>query len=101
MLKHLRARWPEIDVPRNEPTWLLYELDEQADVVVRSAYVFADGSVARNSIEIEERDGKPCPSLIDCSLNEGFDGADAERITQEEFDAVWASGVDKPFWNVR
>jgi hypothetical protein len=100
MLKHLRARWPEIDVPPDEPTWLLYELDEQLDAVVRSADVFADGSVARNSIEIEERGGKPCPSLIDCSLAEGFAGVDAEQITPEEFEAVWARGFDKPFWNV-
>ncbi|MBO9706651.1 MAG: hypothetical protein J7521_00430 [Caulobacter sp.] len=101
MLKHIRARWPEIDVPPGEPTWLLYELDEQADAVVRSAGVFADGSVARNSIEIEERDGKPCPSLIDCSLAEGFGSVDAEEITLGEFDAVWIKGVDKPFWNIR
>lgn len=56
--------------------------------VVRSAEVFADGSVARNSIEIEESDGKLCPSLIDCSLAEGVDGVDAEQITPEEFEAV-------------
>lgn len=101
MLKHLRARWPEIDVRPGEPMWLLYELDEQVDAVVRSADVFADGSVTRNSIEIEEREGKPCPSLIDCSLAEGFDGVDAKQITLEEFETVWARGVDKPFWNVR
>jgi|GEM_PF-2378006 len=100
MLKHLRARWPDRDVPTGEPTWLLYELDEQADAVVRSADVFADGSVTRNSIEIEERGGKACPSLIDCSLAAGFDGVDAEEITREDFEAVWARGADKPFWNV-
>jgi hypothetical protein len=90
-----------MDVPAGEPTWLLYELDEEADTVVRSANVFADGRVARNSIEIEERDGRPCPSRIDCSLAQGFDGVDAEQITPEEFETVWAKGVDKPFWNVR
>jgi hypothetical protein len=100
MLKHLRARWPETEVPPGAPTWLLYELDEEADAVVRSADVFADGSVTRNSIEIEERSGTSCPSLIDCSLAAGFDGLEVEHITGEEFEAVWSTGTDKPFWNV-
>jgi len=99
MLRHIRAHWPEANVPQGEPTWLLYELDEQADAVVRSAHVYADGSVTRNSIEIEERGGSACPSLIDCSLAVGFGGVDAEEITPEEFEATWASGEDKPFWN--
>lgn len=100
-LKHLRTRWPDAEIPEGEPTWLLYELDEQADAVVRSVELFADGHATRNSIEIEGRSGKACPSLIDCSLAEGFDGVDAEQITAGEFDAAWARGVDKPFWNVR
>lgn len=100
MLKHVRARWPDPVVPPGEPYWLLYEIDEQADAVVRTIDVFADRTVTRNSIEIEERRGKACPSLIDCSLAEGFNGVDAEEITREEFEEVWAKGVDELFWNV-
>ncbi|MBG7616110.1 hypothetical protein IWC96_12600 [Brevundimonas sp. BAL450] len=100
MLKHLRARWPDLHVPPGEPIWLLYELDEEADAVLRSAEVFPDGSVTRNSIEIEERGGKPCPSLIEGSLPTIFQGVTAEEITSHEFDATWARGVDTPFWNV-
>jgi hypothetical protein len=97
----VRARWPEPEVRPDEPLLLFYELDEQADAVVRSAEVFADGRVTRNSIEIEERSGEPCPSLIDCSLARGFDGVDLDEISGEEFEAVWAKGVDEPFWNGR
>jgi hypothetical protein len=92
--------WPESEVQPGEPGWLFYELDEESDVVVRSANVFADGAVARNSIEIEERSGKPCPSLIDCSLAEGFAGVALEPISREEFEQIWAKGIDTPFWTV-
>ncbi|WP_305759531.1 hypothetical protein [Brevundimonas sp.] len=101
MLKHLRARWPDPTIPAGEPTLLLYEIDEDADAVVRTVDIFADGSITRNSIEIEERSGQACPSLIDCSLADGFTGVDSEAITHEDFDAAWLKGIDKPFWNVR
>lgn len=99
-LRHVRARWPEPEVPPGEPLWLHYELDVQADAVVRSVDLFSDGTITRNSIAIEERGGKPCPSLIDCPLAEGFAGVDLEEITREEFEQVWLKGRDKPFWNV-
>lgn len=97
--RYVRGRWPDPDVPDGEPTWLLYEIDDEADAVTRSAEIFDDGRVLRNSIEIEERDGRSCPSLIDVSLSEGFGGADLEEISDREFEALWAKGVDTPFWN--
>jgi len=100
-LRHVRAHWPEPKVPPGEPHSLFYELDERADAVIRSVDLFADGSVTRNSIVIEERAGGACPSLIDCSLAEGFDGVDLVDISGEEFESIWTKGVDKPFWNVR
>ncbi|TAL28776.1 MAG: hypothetical protein EPN98_22040 [Phenylobacterium sp.] len=99
-LRHVRARWPEPEVPPGEPLWLHYELDESADVVVRSVDLFPNGAVNRNSIEVEERGGKPCPSLIDCSIAEGFAGVELEEITRDEFEEIWARGKDTPFWNV-
>ena len=99
--RHVRGRWPDPEIPEGEPQWLLYEIDDQADAVTRSVDVFDDGKVTRNSIEIEERDGRPCPSLIDVSLAEGLGDADLEVISIEEFEAAWAKGVDTPFWNFR
>jgi hypothetical protein len=100
-LKHIRARWPDTEVPPGEPVWFLYELDEQEDAVVRSVELFADGTIARNSIAIEERGGKPCPSLFDCSLAEALEGVEFEEIAIEEFEKFWMQGKDTPFWNVR
>lgn len=96
--RYAKAAWPEGLVPADEPSWLFYEIDENADAVIRDAHVYVDGRVTRNSIEIEERSGNACSSLIDCSLAEGFGSADLEEITAEAFEAVWDSGVDTPFW---
>jgi hypothetical protein len=100
-LRHVRGRWPDPEVPEGEPSWLLYEIDDLADAVTRSVDIFDDGKVLRNSIEIEERNGLSCPSLIDVPLSEGFGDADLEDISADEFEAAWAKGVDTPFWNVR
>lgn len=99
--RHVRARWPDAEVPEGEPEWLLYELDEHADAVIRSVYLFADGAVTRDSIEIEQRHGEPCPSLIDTSLADGFAGVELAELSAEEFEQAWSRGVDQPFWNVR
>lgn len=97
-LKYVRARWPDPEVPDGSPEWLLYERDEQSDAVTRTVEFFPTGSVARNSIQIEERGGKPCPSLVEGSLRDGF-GPSAEQITSEEFERGWAMGTDTAFWN--
>lgn len=99
--RHVRLRWPDEQVPTDAPEWLLYELDEQADSIIRNVELFADGNVTRNSIEIEERNGLPCPSLTDVSLSEAFQGLELENISREEFELAWAKGKDTPFWNVR
>lgn len=101
MLRYVKTPWPEGDAPSGEPSWFLYEIDDTADAVTRSVWIYADGLVTRNSIEIEERSGKGCPSLIDCSVAQGFEGADLQQITPETFGDAWARGVDTPFWNVR
>ena len=98
-LRYVRARWPDPEVPPGEPLWLHYELDDQADAVVRTVDLYPDGAITRNSIEIEERGGTPCPSLIDCSLSDGFAGVELAEIPSEEFEKLWARGLDKPFWN--
>lgn len=99
--RHVRARWPEPQVPEGEPVWLFYEIDDLADAVTRSVDLFADGTTTRNSIEIEKRNGQPCPSLIGTSLADGFRGVDLEEISSEDFAVAWTKGIDTPFWNVR
>lgn len=100
-LKHVRARWPDAVVPDDSPEWLFYELDQRADVVKRMVEVFPDGSATRNSIEIEERIGPQCPSLFDVPLDDAFRGIDLEAITSDDFEQVWATARDTPFWNAR
>ena len=100
LLRYVKAPWLKGDPPPGEPSWFLYEIDDPADVVTRSVCIYADGLVTRNSIEIEERNGKACPSLIDCSVAQGFRDADLQLITPETFGDAWDLGVDTPFWNV-
>jgi hypothetical protein len=99
-LKHVRARWPEPEVPPGEPEWLLYEVDEGADSVLRTVDIFTDGTTLRNSLEIEQRDGRPCSSLMDISSSDRFEGADLEAIEPGAFERAWASGVDTPVLNL-
>ena len=97
-MRHIRARWPDAVVPPGEPEWLLYELDEAADQVTRSVELFPGGRVQRNSIEIEERKGDSCPSLWDVSIIEGLEGLTPTEISASEFEGVWRTGIDAPFW---
>jgi hypothetical protein len=98
--RYVRAPWPDAVAPPGAPVWLFYELDEKADIVRRTIELFADGSATRNSIEIEERNGEPCPSLVDCSLKEAFGDAPITQISSDEFEQVWARATDEPYWNV-
>jgi hypothetical protein len=100
-LEYLRMRWPDPIVPEGEPEWLLYEISRGQDAVLRSVDLYADGRITRNSIEIEQRHGDHCPSLIDQSLDEGFGGVDLIPIERAEFEKLWALGIDKPFWFTR
>lgn len=93
--------WPEPGLPAGAPEWIFYEVDKTRDAVRRSIEVFADGRIARNSIEIEERGGGDCPSLIDVSLDQGFEGTRPREMSQDDFEKLWLKGVDTPFWNVR
>ncbi|MBB4100464.1 DUF6881 domain-containing protein [Sphingomonas kyeonggiensis] len=92
--------WPEPDLPPGEPEWMYYEIDVSRDAVCRSIEVFPDGRIERNSIEIEERGGRDCPSLIDVALKDGFEGTEPREMSRADFEKLWLNGVDTPFWNV-
>ncbi|WP_439539898.1 DUF6881 domain-containing protein [Sphingomonas sp.] len=97
---YFRLPWPETDLPAGEPEWIYYEIDQSRDAVCRSIEVFPDGRIERNSIEIEQRGGRDCPSLIDLPLHEGFDGTEPIEISRAAFEDLWRQGLDVPFWNV-
>lgn len=99
-LTYYRGRWPHEIVPKGSPLWLLYEVDEAADDVLRSVEVFPDGRITRNSIELEQRNGDHCPSLIDVGWHEGVAEAKLEKISAETFEELYRRGADTPFWFV-
>jgi hypothetical protein len=43
------GRWPDPDVPPDDPTWMYFEVDTVADVVLRTVNVFADGRIERRA----------------------------------------------------
>ncbi|WP_447760225.1 hypothetical protein [Sphingopyxis panaciterrae] len=100
-LAYFRGRWPEEEIPDGEPEWVRYETSYEQDAVLRAVNIYRDGRITRNSIEIEERNGDRCPSLIDCSLTEGFADAPLKEIDRDEFEEHWERGTDEPFWFVR
>ena len=100
-LTYCRDRWPDDPIPHGEWEWCLYEISYDRDAVLRTVEIYPDGRITRNSIEIEQRNGDDCPSLIDCSLEEGFAGASPQEIDASEFEENWKLGTDQPLWFVR
>ena len=98
--EYFRGKWPEEKVPGGEPLWLMYEIDRVADNVLRTVEIFPDGSIARNSIVLEERNGDSCASLIDGSLETLLSHAMLEEITSEQFEDLWTRGENSPHWFV-
>ena len=92
------GRWSDPDVSPDEPTWIYYEVDTVADVVLRTVDVFADGRIERNSIALEERKGDRCPSLVEGPFIETVRSIPLDLITAIEFEELWQRGTDTPFW---
>lgn len=97
-MNYYSTRWPEDVVPAGEPQWLYYEVDLFLDAVLRTVEVFPDGSVARNSVDLEQLHGDHCPSLIDCSWREAAQGAALCETSRDLFEELWLKGADKPIW---
>ena len=95
MLNYFRGRWPEDEVPAGEPLWSHYEVDPTLDVVLRSVEVFEDGHLERNSIELEERCGRPCVSIAHGPFMFVAAQAQLESIVAGDFEKLWERGVDK------
>lgn len=98
MIKYYRGRWPDEEVPPDEPTWMLHEVDMDKDNVLRQVEMFDNGAITRNSVEIEARHGPRFESLLGCSFLEVVDEAPLTEITQDEFESHWIQGQDTPFW---
>jgi len=96
MLNYFRGRWPDDEVPAGEPLWSHYEVDPTLDVVLRSVEVFVDGHLERNSIELEERCGRPCVSIVHGPFMSVAAQAQLESIGAGDFEKLWERGVDKP-----
>ena len=96
MLNYFRGRWPGDEVPTGEPLWLYYEVDPTRDAVLRSVEMFEDGRLGRNSLELEERDGHPCISIVHGPFMRVVAEAQLESIGAQEFEKLWERGVDKP-----
>jgi len=96
MLNYFRGRWPDDKVPAGDPLWLHYEVDPTRDAVLRSVAIFEDGHLERNSIELEERDGFPCISIVHGPFMSVAAKAQLEPIRAPEFEKLWKRGEDKP-----
>ncbi|WP_145749190.1 hypothetical protein [Nitrospirillum amazonense] len=99
-LSYYRGRWPEEVIPKGCPEWLYYEVDRQADIVLRYVEVFPGGSSKRNSIALEEQWGAPCFSLVGDSFVQTIEQGVLQLISQDTFEALWEQGVNTPFWEV-
>lgn len=100
-LKYFRLRWPDELVPPGEPLWLLYEVDEATDWVLRTVFAFPDGSITRNSIELELLYGGHCVSLVHGTWKELSNDLLLLETSPDEFEKLWSEGVDESLWFVR
>jgi hypothetical protein len=98
MIVYFRGRWPDSKVPDGGPLWLYYEVDDEADIVLRTVDVFQDGRIERNSIELEQRNGDICTSLVDGPFIETVQQAGLQPTTHDAFEGLWALGKNTPFW---
>jgi hypothetical protein len=96
MLTHYQAPWPESPAPEGEPIRFFYEVDAVADIVLRSVELHADGSLQRNSLELEARDGWPCVSLWHGSFAELSVGVPLEPLSASTFEEYWRRAIDTP-----
>lgn len=96
MLRCYKGRWPEEQVPVESPIWLYYELDVEADNVLRTVEIYQDGHSERNSLALEMRDGWPCITLVHGPFWETVGDWLLAEISNEEFDRFWLQALDKP-----
>jgi hypothetical protein len=95
-LEYVCGPWPEVPIPLGAPCWLCYEVNEVTDSVLRSVEIFADGSSHRNSLQLQERDGFVCTSLVHGSFRAIVTGVMLERIEPERFEQLWNTAQDIP-----
>ncbi|MEC7289315.1 MAG: hypothetical protein VXW22_04385 [Pseudomonadota bacterium] len=89
-----KMRWPDQVVPDGEPEWFFYEVDANADTVLRMVELFGDDRAVRNSIERESRLGPPVQSLFEMSFSESIKGHTYELISAENFETLYRQADD-------
>ena len=94
---YYRGRWPEEPIPDGEPIWLFYEVDKLATRCCELVTYSPMGALLATVWYMSSGTGDECPSLIDCSLGDLFDGGKLEEIPCEQFE----EGIDAPVWFVR
>ena len=97
MMSHFRGRWPEKEIPPEEPVWLHYEVDVVRDAVLRSVELFADGRSERNSVELEARNGFPCVSIVHGPFMKVVAASGLEPIDAKDFEELWRRSSDRKF----
>jgi len=97
-LRYFEAPWPEAEVPPNCPVLMYWEVDPERDVVLRTFDVFADGGRDRRSVDlIEQAEGRPCASVVECDfmplvMEHGF-----KEIAAEKFEEMWRGATNRAF----
>jgi hypothetical protein len=94
MVRYFKCPWPERPVPDGEPMFILYEVEDVRDAVMRLIDVYADGRILKDSATKYTHDKLDVRNSVDFSLVQGDllgDGLDKqmEEITEAEFAAAW------------
>ncbi len=94
-LKHYKLRWPDRTIPLGEPEWMLYEVDDLSDRVLRMVEIFEDGTSHRNSLALENQKGPAINSLVSMNFAEGIADVSYELVSAELFGELYAAAPDR------
>jgi hypothetical protein len=97
-LSYYRLPWPEKVIPDGAPRMFFYEVDVEADLVLRWVEIFPDGRIERNSVELEQANGDTSPSLFEHPWSERDADIEIHEIQVDDFEGEWTEGKDTPCW---
>ncbi|MCR9224420.1 MAG: hypothetical protein NXH70_10140 [Hyphomonas sp.] len=94
-LKYYKLRWPDPAVPAGEPTWMLYEVEQQTDNVLRLVELFEGGSSERSSLALKNQNRPSVESLVSMRFTESIADHAYEIISAEMFNELYAAATDR------